>query len=68
MKLTDFLDPREQVIVKAVIGDACGLAFSEDMTELSANARFYTLNIWNLNRMILSFGLLTFNTLKIRQH
>ncbi|MEM1498080.1 RNA-binding protein [Bacillus velezensis] len=27
MKLTDFLDPREQVIVKAVIGDACGLAF-----------------------------------------
>ncbi|KXZ14871.1 RNA-binding protein [Bacillus nakamurai] len=27
LKLTDFLDPREQVIVKAVIGEACGLAF-----------------------------------------
>lgn len=56
MKLTDFLDPREQVILAAVTGQAdVGLAFSAAMAERSENGLFYILSTSSRKNRILSF-------------
>lgn len=57
MKLTDFLDPREQFITESVIqhADELGIMFLAVMRERSAKERSFIPNIYNrLLRMLSS--------------